>query len=62
MADGTGVTIVDIHADDAYVGSKGSYIGLKCTVSGDLHRNDGLWYGGGMNCPGGSMYFYKVQV
>ncbi len=62
VANGTGVTIVDIHADDAYVGSKGSYIGLNCTVSGDLHRNDGLWYGGGMDCPGGSMYFYKVQV
>jgi hypothetical protein len=57
VADGTSVTIVDIHGDDAYVGKKDSYLGLTCSVSGDLHRNDGLWYGGGMDCPTGNMYF-----
>jgi hypothetical protein len=61
LLDGKTVTIVDIHPEDAYYSARGTYIGLTCTVSGDLHRNDGLWYGGGADCPGGGMYFYKAK-
>jgi hypothetical protein len=59
---GTTVTVVDLNPDDAFYSDRASIVGQVCTVEGDLHRNDNLWYGGGLSCPDGSKYFYKVAV
>lgn len=62
VAGGKKVTIVDVSSDDAYYSNRLDLVGMVCTVDGDLHRNEDLWYGGGMKCPDGGKYFYKVQV
>ncbi len=62
VAEGTTVTVVDLHSDDAFYGDRATLIGQVCSVEGDLHRNDGKWYGGGLTCPDGYKYFYKVAV
>lgn len=62
VADGTRVTIRDLRTGDLYYDNRGDYIGQACTVKGDLHRNDGLFYGGGLTCGGQYWYFAYVSV
>ncbi len=52
----------ELAPDDAYFPSASTLVGQTCTVSGDLHRQDGQWYGGAANCgpEANDYYFYKV--
>lgn len=58
----TKVTLRDIADDDLYAPQRSTLVGQTCTVTAELHRNDGAWYGGDVTCPdaGGYYYFYKV--
>ena len=62
VADGTRVTTRDLRSGDLYYDNRGDFIGQSCTVKGDLHRNDGLFYGGGLTCRGQYWYFAFVSV
>jgi hypothetical protein len=62
VADGTRVTIRGLRSGDLYYDNRGDYIGQACTVKGDFHRNDGLFYGGGLTCGGQYWYFAYVSV
>jgi len=54
---------VDIHPEDAYYDTRFSVIGLSGTVSGDLHNNEGCWFGGGFVADEGTdFYFYMASV
>lgn len=62
LSEGSTFTVLEIASDDAYYGSKASIEGLSCTVSGELSRTDGKWWGGGANCSDGTYYyFYKMS-
>ena len=62
IPDGTSVTLLLLHPDDAYYGSEGDdRLPLQGVVTGDLHRNESCWLGGGFETPDGqSFYFYKA--
>src|SRR5690606_15555331 len=62
IADGTAVTLIALHKDDAYSGSEyESKMPLKGKVKGDLHNNDDCWFGGGfVSDDGTDFYFYKA--
>lgn len=62
VADGVRVRIVDIGPGDLYEAEKDDFVGKSCSVSGDLHRNDGTYYGGGLTCEGTYWYFAGVAV
>ncbi|MBW1878496.1 MAG: hypothetical protein JRJ84_09050 [Deltaproteobacteria bacterium] len=63
LGDGRRVKIVDIHPEDAYYDTRFSVIGLSGTVSGDLHNNEGCWFGGGFVADEGTdFYFYMASV
>ena len=62
FADGARVVLLAIHSDDAYAGSEyESSMPLAGRVDGDLHNNDGCWFGGGfVGDDGTDFYFYKA--
>lgn len=62
VKEGVRVRIADIGPGDAFYEDRDEYIGKTCSVSGDLHRNDGLYYGGGLTCEGSFLYFAGVAV
>lgn len=61
-ADGARMVLLAIHSDDAYAGSEyESRMPISGRVDGDLHNNDGCWYGGGfVGDDGTEFYFYKA--
>jgi hypothetical protein len=63
LENGRRVKIVDIHPDDAYYDTRFSVIGVTGAVSGDLHNNEGCWFGGGFVADDGTdFYFYRASV
>ncbi len=62
IPDGTRVSLVAIHQDDAYAGSEyEADLPITGTVDGDLHGNEGCWAGGGFDADSGqNFYFYKA--
>lgn len=62
---GSTVTILDIHADDAYVGDSEEMVGLRGTVApeGLEESNTPGYYSGSITLENGEdPYFYKVKV
>lgn len=61
LPNGARVTLLGIHSDDAYAGSEWDGQQVSGVVDGDLHSNDGCWYGGGFIADSGDdFYFYKA--
>lgn len=62
IPEGTTVTLIAVHPDDAYSGSEHERsLPLTGIVDGDLHTNDGCWLGGGFEAENGTeFYFYKA--
>ncbi len=60
--DGARVVLLAIHSDDAYAGSDyESSMPISGRVDGDLHNNEGCWFGGGfVGDDGTDFYFYKA--
>lgn len=57
----TQIVVRDIGTDDIYASQRALLVGQTCSVAAELHRNDGAWYGGDVNCANGAYYyFYKV--
>lgn len=63
IADGTGVKIVEVGKDDAYVEDSATIVGLICKVDIDLHASGQGYFAGSTRCAdGSSYYFYQVRV
>jgi hypothetical protein len=62
IPDGTRVSLVAIHQQDAYAGSEfEADLPITGTVDSDLHANEGCWAGGGFDADSGeNFYFYKA--
>ena len=62
IPEGTTVTLIALHPDDAYSGSEHERdLPMTGIVDGDLHTNDGCWLGGGFAAENGTaFYFYKA--
>ena len=60
---GSGVRIVGIGPDDAYVNDRAKIVGLVCTADGDLDSSDGVHHSGSLKCVDGqTYYFYQVRL
>lgn len=62
LGDGARVRIDDVGTDDGNFGDKGSLVGRRCTVKGELRPQPGDWWTGGLACGQRYLFFYKVRV